>query len=137
MITYKETWTFLKRLYAIIAWEIDFFRGQHKLREMARNYKPKHTPRTLEECQRVRDRIRKDPATCKHLKGGNLKTIVRDFNLSHHTFIDGSQRIICNFCGKKWFKDSPDWNEAVKMFEQSTNMSSASEQVPTAWRQIK
>jgi hypothetical protein len=87
---------------------------------------------------------------CHHLKGasmvrlGNLgrwmldkyslsKGPFKDYNVSDHIFPDGTRVIKClTGCGKKWTKDSPDWSEALKMVESSSNFRSASEVVYSA-----
>ena len=128
MITWKEFKLFIKNLQIAFKREFDSFLFRHKVLELRRNYVPKYSTRTPEEHQAIRDSIRKDPSTCKHLKGGYIQSLGhKDFNVSFHTFCDGSRRIICNSCGKKWFKGQPDWEEALKMNEQSTNAASASE----------
>jgi hypothetical protein len=70
---------------------------------------------------------------CNHLKG-NLRGSRKDYCVSFHTFIDGSQRIAClKGCGFEVF-NKPEWSfkwaVGVKMVMQSTNTASASERIP-------
>lgn len=77
------------------------------------------------------ERLTRRPSVdvCSHRKGAgpyespekeaSIRTT--DYNVSGFRFIDGSQRIICNRCRRKWFIGDPDWFEAVKMLEQSSN----------------
>ncbi len=67
---------------------------------------------------------------CNHLKG-NQWGGRRDYAVSFHTFIDGSQRIAClKGCGFEVF-NKPEWSfkwgVGMKMVEQSTNTPSSSE----------
>lgn len=64
---------------------------------------------------------------CPHLKGGRLRGPRKDYSVNLHTFVDGSKKITCTICRKKWTPDSPDWENAVSMVEQSTNRPSSSE----------
>ncbi len=68
---------------------------------------------------------------CTHLKGdgkvGSGSSVIKDYNVTCHTFPNAVVRIRCNGCGKKWFKGQPGWSEAVKMTEMSTNVASSSE----------
>ncbi len=69
---------------------------------------------------------------CNHLKG-NFRGGIKDYCVSFHTFIDGSQRIAClKGCGFEVF-NKPGWQfkwaVGVKMVEQSTNKPSSSERV--------
>jgi hypothetical protein len=70
---------------------------------------------------------------CNHLKGGNLRGGGKDYCVSFHTFIDGSQRIAClKGCGFEVF-NKPEWRfkwaVGLKMVEQSTNTRTSSEVV--------
>jgi hypothetical protein len=90
----------------------------------------------------IRSVVRPEP--CRHLKGAVSSAVVvngvtfigkgmpggfprKDYSVYLHTFPDGHPEIRCTICGKKWFKDSQDWKEALKMCEESTNRSSSSE----------
>ena len=69
---------------------------------------------------------------CNHLKG-SLRGGRKDYCVSFHTFIDGSQRIAClKGCGFEVF-NKPEWSfkwaVGVKMVKQSTNWPSSSETV--------
>jgi hypothetical protein len=69
---------------------------------------------------------------CNHLKG-NLRGGCKDYCVSFHTFIDGSQRIAClKGCGFEVF-NKPEWSfkwtVGLKMVEQSTNTRTSSEVV--------
>jgi hypothetical protein len=96
-----------------------------------RSYVPKYWGRTEDEHTVIRRMVMADPKRCNHLKGGLYRPALslRDFNVSLHTYIDGTQRIRCNGCGTKWFKGDADWDRALKMTEYSTNRQSSSEQV--------
>ncbi len=74
-------------------------------------------------------RLGRDLSTCRHLKGGNLKTSIRDYAVYGHTFPDGSQRIKCTICPKAWYPTNSDWKDALEMTEMSTNSWSSSEVV--------
>ena len=81
------------------------------------------------EHQAIRESIRFDPKTCKHLKAEKTrrKEAFYDYNVSQHTFINGITRIRCNNCGTKWFKGDPGWEEALRMMKSTTNRPSSSE----------
>ena len=69
---------------------------------------------------------------CNHLKG-KLRGSRKDYCVSFHTFIDGSQRIAClKGCGFEVF-NKPEWSfkwaVGLKMVEQSTNTRTSSEVV--------
>lgn len=104
-------------------------RLRRKLLSKWRKYVPKYPGRSWEEHEIIRRMIRVPEAGCSHLKGGRRRaTSFKDFNVSMHTFIGGNKRVICNTCRKKWTPESPDWNEALKMVEQSSNRESSTEQ---------
>jgi hypothetical protein len=75
--------------------------------------------------------IRDKQERCSHLKGGRYrrKTMREDYNVAFHTFIDGSRRIWCMSCFKKWAPEDADWTEAMRMFMRSTNQETSSEVV--------
>ena len=77
---------------------------------------------------------------CHHIKGaaayrfgidkcgaGPWATKHKDYNVSDHTFIDGTRVIKCLTCGIRWTKESPDWNKALYMVANSSNSRSSSE----------
>jgi hypothetical protein len=85
-------------------------------------------------------------ARCRHEKGGKNgpRSGVLDYNVYHHTFINGEQIIKCSTCQMKWkINDTVDflirgkrkianhtkkgWQEACNMVAQSTNKASSSE----------
>ncbi len=85
-------------------------------------------------------------ARCRHEKGGKNgpRSGVLDYNVYHHTFINGEQIIKCSTCQMKWkINDTVDflirgkrkianhtkkgWLEACNMVAQSTNKASSSE----------
>src|ERR1700733_3791412 len=87
-------------------------------------------------------------ARCRHEKGGRNgpRSGVLDYNVYHHTFINGEQRIKCSSCFMVWkINDTVDflvrgrdkrkianhtkkgWAEACNMVAQSTNKASSSE----------
>lgn len=103
------------------------FLTRRKLRDIYRKYVPKYVGRSVEQHQKIRQRIAVAPERCSHLKGGRHRGPFKDYNVSMHIFIGRNRRIICNTCRKKWTPESPDWAEALKMVEQSTNVASSSE----------
>ena len=88
-----------------------------------KDYVPRYYSRTVTDHDDIRRRIAINPAVCKHLKGGRFRrrNAVKDYNVSHHRFIDGTERIRCHSCGTKWFSTDANWNEALAMTEGSTN----------------
>lgn len=84
---------------------------------------------------------------CDHLKGGRNRSQTKqnpNYNISYHSFIDGTRRIRCHNCGMKWFKDDTreflirngkkipnhtglGWNDALFMQRNTSNTLSASE----------
>lgn len=50
-----------------------------------------------------------------------------DFNVSLHTFVDRHQEIKCLTCKRIWKSGDPDFNEAMKMVQNSSNKPSSSE----------
>jgi hypothetical protein len=71
---------------------------------------------------------------CPHLKGMvGYSASSTDYNVSKHTFIDGSTRITCNTCRwEVWNKPefSLKWKAGEKMVTLSTNRASSGERVP-------
>lgn len=69
---------------------------------------------------------------CKHLKGGRVRlNRQKDYAVRFHTFIDGSQSIKCQLCGKEvWNTPKTQflWQHMLAMTEYSTNSPSSSEQ---------
>lgn len=96
------------------------------LKDGLKKYVPKYALRHGGEHDEIRRMIRPIPP-CQHLKGGRRPALVKDYNVSKHIFIDGTVRIICNSCRKKWFKESTDWIEAERMVRESSNRMSRSE----------
>ena len=85
-------------------------------------------------------------ARCRHEKGGKNgpRSGVLDYNVYHHTFINGEQIIKCSTCQMKWkINDTVEflfrgkrkianhtkigWQQACGMVAQSTNKASSSE----------
>lgn len=70
---------------------------------------------------------------CLHLKGGRhpyaktAKGGFGDFAIGDHTFVDGTRRVNCLVCFKKWFPGQPGWEEAEYMLKHTTNTRTASE----------
>jgi hypothetical protein len=67
---------------------------------------------------------------CKHLKGGRLRSITRDYNVAAHTFADGRTKIWClNGCGFEAYPKDVNWAKAIEMAEQSSNRASTTERI--------
>jgi hypothetical protein len=77
---------------------------------------------------------------CLHLKGGRwIKSAdnkisfmgsrrpLQDFSIGDHTFIDGTRRVNCLQCFKKWYPDKPGWEEAEYMLKHTTNTRTSSQ----------
>jgi hypothetical protein len=98
--------------------------------EIRAPYTPGYAFRTIAEHAAIQKRIQHDPKTCEHLKGGRWapRSIFKDYNLSRFTFVDGSTQIKCLNCKTVWTPESPDWKEAVRMMDRSTNTPNACEQ---------
>ncbi len=92
-----------------------------------KKYIPKYKTRTPEEHEINRRKAVIPPSRCTHLKGWRIKGAYQDYNVTDHTFPDGSRRIRCNGCGTKWFPGQPGWDVAVLMMNTSTNTPTASE----------
>jgi hypothetical protein len=58
-----------------------------------------------------------------------LPLFVFDFCVIMHTFVDGKQMIKCVMCNRTWYNTDPDFPEALKMVEASSNKPSASERL--------
>ena len=90
-------------------------------------YVPKYGLRTEAEHAAIRKRIQRSQENCSHLKGGYIRNVIKDYNLSGFTFADGSKQIKCLSCRKVWTPDSLDWKEACAMFNSTTNTWASSE----------
>lgn len=96
--------------------------------------------RTVQEHAALREFITPKIGECPHLKNhfknGSTrwprpKSISKDYNLSKHTFVDGTTRIRCLSCGQKWFKDDKDFKKMVDLHDnESSNWASSSEYSP-------
>jgi hypothetical protein len=65
---------------------------------------------------------------CKHLKGGRIRGVAKDYNVAGHTFPDGRVKIWClNGCGFEAYPKDANWQEAVAMLDESSNKRSSSE----------
>ena len=123
----------IQRFVTIISQHVSDFKSdlnKHLKSEwFAQTYVPKYWRRTPEEHRVNRRRSVISPDKCDHIKGGpfRYRTHYIDYNVSMHTFSDGSVRIRCNGCGTKRYPDSPDWSEWVEMVQSSTNRPSSSE----------
>jgi hypothetical protein len=97
--------------------------------EYWKNYVPQYSRRTEAEHTACRRRATTSPSVCQHRKGFHRRprSVVKDYNVSFHRFIDGTERIRCLSCGKKWFPSDADWQQALNMVEDSTNTRTASE----------
>jgi hypothetical protein len=69
-----------------------------------------------------RHQEKKKPRTIFPLPGFSF-----DFNVGMHTFSDLHQEIWCMTCKRRWKTGDPDFNEALKMAQNSSNKPSASE----------
>jgi hypothetical protein len=90
-------------------------------------YVPRYNTRTELQHREIRKRIQQDPKTCRHLKGGGITNGVKDYNVLTHTFPNDRTRIRCANCSRVWWNTDADWQDAVKMVQQSTNTPSSSE----------
>ena len=123
----------IRRFAVIISYHVSDFKSnlkKHLKSEwFAQTYVPKYGKRTTEEHQTNRHHAVISPERCHHRKGGHFSNhrLLLDYNVSMHTFSDGSVRIRCNGCGTKRYPDSPDWSEWVEMVQSSTNRPSSSE----------
>ena len=119
----------LKNLKEILSEALHLETNITALKEFIRKfYIPRYQIRTPKEHEEIRKKVSKNPSSCKHLKGGARHNptyyssdYYKDYNVSLFTFNTGRKRIRCNSCGKKWFDDEPEWAEACKMVESSTN----------------
>lgn len=67
---------------------------------------------------------------CRHLKGGNVRGVHKDYNLICHNYPDGTTKIWCGYnCGFVARPGDANWKEAVNMMSQSSNSISSSERV--------
>jgi hypothetical protein len=99
-----------------------------QLLDSIKSYVPKYYKRSGIEHDAIRTRILRRQDRCSHLKGGpKLNANVHDYNVMHHIYIDGSTRIRCGNCGKKWTPESVDWKEALRMHDLSSNSITTSE----------
>lgn len=79
-------------------------RKDWKFQNFLINYKPRL--RTAAERAAILDKMKRASENCDHIKGGPFRSSYgKDYNLSRHIFIDGSERIRCNQCGRKWVAD--------------------------------
>jgi hypothetical protein len=72
---------------------------------------------------------RRPKEKCKHLKGASRgpKNLHKDYNVSMHTFPDGRTRVCCLQCTWISWQGDENWEEALRMVDQSTNTASKSE----------
>ena len=132
MITDKQWLEFIKKELARVVLDVEKFINERyekeRLIEFRKNYIPLYGQRTEAEHARIRESLKRDPNKCSHLKGGDIRRgVMKDYNVTGHYFPNGILRIRCSICGKKWFKGDPDWSEAIRMVNQSTNSISSSE----------
>jgi hypothetical protein len=76
----------------------------------------------------------KPNVNCTHLKGGRpyIRKYVssRDYNILVHNFSDGTTKAWCGYgCGFVSHPGDPNWDEAKRMMEESSNTQSGSERV--------
>ncbi|VVB52661.1 Uncharacterised protein [uncultured archaeon] len=125
---------------------IDKAREREKDLSLAKAYEAKDAVARRDNNQFVAAVIAKQKG-CSHRKGktgGKRSKQNIDYNVYHHTFINGDQVIKCNSCSMKWrpgdTKELIDrngskipnwtnigWNEALDMCAESTNLPSRSE----------
>jgi hypothetical protein len=80
-------------------------------------------------------KVKRRQDLCSHLKGQryfNMTSAPRppaftDYNVSFHRFVNNRARIICNVCRRKWWEDDADWDKALYMVKNSSNVPSSSE----------
>ena len=133
MISFKRWSVFFKQLIFGIKREYKAFLKLEELRNVRNEYVPKYGLRTEQEHEIIRRnlRVKFDPKNCDHLKGDPFKSrFSRDYNMSLHTFPDGTRRVRCLSCGRKWFSADSNWLDALKMVNRSTNSPSGSEIAP-------
>lgn len=128
-IPLKNWAEFLRGLYNTIRKDYKAFLKVQSWKRYWRQYQPLYTARTEAEHARIRAFLKKKIDLCGHRKGGKLKGFSTDFNISDHTFIDGSRRVKClNNCGKVWSPGDADWKDALYMLGRTTNRRTSSEQ---------
>lgn len=109
-------------------WVIDIPGEPGPVKPPEPEYVPRYNTRTTLEHQAIRNKIQYDPKNCLHLKGGRaVKSVTNDYNVLTHTFPNGKTRIRCANCSRVWWSTDADWQDAVKMMNNSTNMPSSSE----------
>jgi hypothetical protein len=107
----------------------DYIIPQRRIPRLAEKpYVSKYDSRTPTEHTAIRKRIQRDPSTCRHTKGDRTRPPFVDYNVSSFVFIDGSIQIKCLSCRHVWTGESPDWKEAVRMMNASTNTPMSCEQ---------
>lgn len=124
--------------------KFDLTRVRELAEEMLQRIRAQRQIPLTEEEQKILDTLtsRED---CAHIKGGMMRPLgadsaqfvgdkyagshltVKDFNVSTHRYPNGRWIIKCLTCGKNWTKDSPDWEVAKMMSQQSSNTQSSSE----------
>ena len=138
MITFKKIkvmYIFLKQYAYRLQAEYQLWKRQEayleNLRQVFKDYKSRYERASAEQRNLDRQRFLPKRNNCDHLKGGRFKmrSIVGDYNVSMHTFIDGSIKVWCNLCSAVWEPDKPGWKEALNMVKHSTNRPSSSEVV--------
>lgn len=121
-----------RKLHAV--WQAE----QYVLAEKAAEKFHKENPNLEKEIAELYQRLRDNKTGCTHLKGGlrrttkygtqiGVATLRKDPALAFHTFSDGTKKLWCLICGKFWTPESPDWKQALRMFEDSSNTPTASE----------
>lgn len=92
-------------------------------------YVPLYSRRSDQNHEEIRQRIKFDPKTCRHLKGMGRgpSSMITDYNISHYLFIDGRERVRCMNCRRDWFRGTPEWVEAKAMLEHTSNTLNSSE----------
>lgn len=130
----KSIWWILRNQWSSLKAEFKGWKRVRSLRSKFLKYVPKYITRSQGDHVEIRKMIQPRPP-CLHLKGGANRRYAAfaDYNVSQHTFIDGTTRIICNSCRKKWFPESPDWEKAKEMVSFSSNSPSSSE-IPIEYR---
>jgi hypothetical protein len=98
------------------------------------DYRAKKTPELIKA-------LRRQPPIggCSHRKGwrpylnaasetnAGGKFLMKDYNVSMHTFPNAKTRIRCNRCGETKWRGEPGYEEFLKLVQQSTNKPSSSE----------
>jgi len=135
----RIAWQNIKFSYAVRPLKYRFLEFAQKYLFLGISARWRREKQAVANAARFQAQISERQRLCPHLKGmrflnmtgARRPSVLEDYNVSFHRFINNRGRVICNYCKRVWWEGDPDWKDALNMVAKSNNKPSSSE-IPAA-----